>query len=147
MTDLRKEKLKELLMKDASLRSFGFSFASEKVEKSKVLHDAYVFTFLNKKVNRTLDFSIRNTASSNDSFLSVYIFNEKNESLSIEDYLSKHKLYQERDYFRLSTYPGDSSEKVTRFFGFIISIITNNIREIITGEKWENIPFDWHGYK
>ena len=38
-------------------------------------------------------------------------------------------------------------QKIDNAVAFIEAALKGKLHDVATGKKWENIPFDWHGYK
>ena len=62
--------------------------------------------------------------------MSVYLYNSKNQNLSIKDYLKQEKLYQEKKMFKLSSYQGTFEEQLKEFIAFINNVLKENMYDI-----------------
>ena len=77
---------------------------------------------------------------------SAYIYIAKNsESISVEDFFEK-KLQKNIDFF-------DNEEKLEKieFISIVldrfVDVAERELKKVIMGEEWIDVPMDWHGYK
>jgi hypothetical protein len=77
---------------------------------------------------------------SDGTFLNVHIINENGSSISLDDYLTRHKMTEEkRKLF-------DISDDLQESLRLIFELFNNELNDIILGKRWEDIPFDWTSY-
>ena len=72
----------------------------------------------------------------------------KDATFEIGNWLKFHKMAVKNSAFSLSNYVGSIDLQMSGFWDFLQSVFSDPImREIIKGETWEDIPFDWTGIK
>jgi hypothetical protein len=85
-----------------------------------------------------LNFSL---SLSSGELLNAHIENNNGDTFCLDEYLRRHGMTTLADKLF------DISEDLETSLKLIFEIFNNELNDIITGKKWENIPFDWTGYK
>lgn len=94
------------------------------------------FVIPNSKVR--LQFSL---AISRGSFLGLRIYNKEGKFFSLNEYLGNHKRDDLMD--KLFNHRRDFPTVMNQ----MIALFNGDMKGIITGKRWEDIPRDWMGYK
>ena len=105
------------------------------------------FTNLNKK--RTIEFSYTylNFRNEVDEYFVIFITRKPHGIYSIEDILKYEKKKYDTTKFFLLNYEGAFEQQVKQFCDFIIGLFEEYLQRWLSGEIWEEIPFDWGRYK
>lgn len=126
----------------------GLSYLKEElVPPSKLLGEQYRFWFSGVKgIEIRVTFGPR--TESNDYF-TVFIFNRNlGDDFSLNDWLKINGGKNTIESFRLLSYSGSFEEKLDGFMIYLESIFSMpNMADILSGKKWEDVPFDWGDMK
>ncbi len=77
----------------------------------------------------------------NNHLLTVFIKNE-NDSFTEYDYVQKYKMKDIED----KIYAAHSNGDWALGLEYILELFNGPLNEVITGKRWEHIPFDWTDY-
>jgi len=70
------------------------------------------------------------------------------EVLSIPQHLKYNNIYSDDvTPFKINSYAGNFYEKINGFLNFMNEQLNLYMDNILGGQTWEQIPFDWGGYK
>ena len=129
------------------IKDNNYAFLEKKIIPAKnSLPENYEYIFSNNQ-NRliTVVFS-PHTERVTSSFRMRNSLNE--DSFSVGNWLKYHDKWEGYDKFHIGSYNGNFLEQVTALFLYFTSIFTaDDFLPIITGEKWEDVPFDWAGMR
>ena len=140
MESVEKNFIEALTFESGSMQGYSLDFVKRSIvpayegELPNILRLEYIIP--TSKIG--LQFSL---AISTGALLNVRIYNSSGQSFSLDDYLTKHKktaiiekLFADR-------------RDLTKSLNQIIAIFNGDMKGIVTGKQWEEIPFDWMGYK
>lgn len=124
----------------------GYRLLDTFIERDKVLADGRVFVFQNDRAGRRIALTYYPPKRATRSFaLSV----EKPDGpyFTLRNYLSKHKHDAIED--RLMPKAGEVEDFWRDHFAALADLLAtdSNLRAIIDGKTWEDVPIDWQGYK
>lgn len=108
----------------------------------------YRFEFESIKAERII--SISYSPPTNKTALhsfNVSIDDYKDNSVSLRTLIDDKELYEGINYLNLKNYKGDIKQKIQGVVEFIDKAFSKDFPKIINGEEWEDIGFDWQGYK
>lgn len=138
----------ELMQKHSSvLARFGYKLAETFLETSKLVSDSRVFVFQSDRAGRRIRMAYYTPAPKSARMFVVSIQKHDGQSFMLLDYLTKHR----RDDLkaRLMPAPPDVEEFWRDYFAALDELFAAdaNLRAIIEGKAWEDVPFDWEDYK
>jgi len=129
------------------LEKYDYTLIETQIESSELLGDNLLFIFRNNNKNISIEIAFYPKTNSRHEGFIVQIVNMKNSNISVEEYLKHHKICDEECFFSLENYTGGLREKVLAFLAALESIFEKYMLDIILGNKWEDIQFDWQGYR
>jgi hypothetical protein len=94
------------------------------------------FAYENKQSLVKLEISI----SEKNGSLSVFISHPNKGGFGLQDFLVHRKRQQEYENI---FFPAP----IARYIELVRGLVANEWHDVILGKKWEDIPFDWDGYK
>lgn len=138
------------------LEKFDIHFSYVKVEENsrdiEPVFNSTVYYFINEETQQQLTFKIVVYTDKTIVFLRLYKKGTEglySGGLSFFDYFSKLKNIEEpNSKFILDNYNGlDTNEKLSNFFEWLTSVTDTQLINILQGQDWVDIPFDWGGYR
>lgn len=147
-TRARIQYVREKLLNDNLLTTLGYEFYEELEEQDPLAGDSYIFVFINRDAKRLLKFYFT-PEYKGDSFIISSVTNMGNgEVLSIPQYLKCKNVYSDDSApFKLNSYAGNFYEQINGFLNFMNEQLSLYMGNILGGQAWEQVPFDWGGYK
>jgi len=139
-----------LLMSELNSLSNNYYICTNcSIEKSKVLDgNRYLYKFKSEQAKRIISISYSPPAIKTKIHrFDVNIKPFNGDRVYLDDLFNIHNLFHNADYFDLETYEGDTKQKIQKFVKFLDKVFSENFPDIISGKKWEDIGFDWQGYK
>jgi len=135
------------LSKWRCLSEHGYTFHHQ---GSEVLPDGTEmrgFVFLNKKARRFLEFN------AGIGFGPVFIGNtsrSKRKGFTVESWLALHdqdlpESRKKKSYIAVGV--ATKEEGIAPLLDFLEALFEGPMKRILAGEEWEDVPFDWDGYK
>ncbi len=119
----------------------------EYIPPTKVVSESYQINLENES-NRRIEIIYHPEPGISGIFLFYIYQTSGNQPVELGDWLKKHKKLAEPNPFKLSSYSGEYKERLKKFFDFLSSVLSNSaMQEILKGNAWEDIPFDWTGIK
>jgi hypothetical protein len=158
MTDIVADKValvtKTLRDHMSSFADVGFVHDPKKAESSHSASSDITLTFTNPKTNFKiwLSFTAGKTSPESfapfgKSFFTMAVINKDGKYLSVDDYLEKYKHKKELAE-KFSNNSGlDFSKFCVAFFDVLDRLLTVELKNILNGTEWVDIPIDWQGYK
>lgn len=138
-----------LTEKMPSLEEFGYVSTGESSFTTKLTGTSYNFTYNSSSIDRRIDFDFTAKDVLPSDGLGVFIASQiKKDRFSLDDYFTAHK--QKDKAYHVGA-PRRETEEFSAWLDeklkLIDSIFANELRDILTGKRWERVPMDWHGYK
>jgi len=127
------------------LTDLGYKLEKIQINKNSA-REHEVLTFENNKLSIEINFYPGNDKKNETDLFSVYI-NSGEKYMSCLLYLKHHELLQDKNYFNLNAYEGVFENKITDFLNFLNFVFHEYMQSILKGEKWEDIPTYWGGYR
>jgi hypothetical protein len=130
------------------LLALGFSQGSEeKVDATKVAPGSIKVCFTGPAM-RSVDL-VFYPLPLEQGIILVYINNLGNgQVINLKDWLKKHDQLTDPNSFKLSSYGGKPDQRWSQFLNFLNTAFSiSSLKEILRGNAWEDIPFDWAGIK
>ncbi|WP_425614564.1 hypothetical protein NA78x_004437 [Anatilimnocola sp. NA78] len=123
------------------VRSSGTTI--ESIPATEVLGPSLKFTITpawNRKVIAKLYYR-----SDDAHFFTVEIFNsEVKDSFLLDEWMNLHCTPVNLSLFDLNSYQGTLQERLAAFFSFLAAQLSErSLQEVLNGQKWEHIPYDW----
>jgi hypothetical protein len=148
MQEHDKEYIEELGKGLLFLRALGYRLKSytKEVDSDGDIH--FKVTYENSEIDRRVSaiFIVMSDVSQPNS-LYFYIYSEKQEDyFSVEDFVVR-KLGKESEYFfdNINFQPNVSFISVVT--NYLEVLCSNELKFVIDGTEWIDIPFDWQGHK
>ncbi len=92
-------------------------------------------------------FAIFPHASGNRHGLSALLLNKEGQKLNIDDYLEIHRRPNPMREAASSLAESDLASFVRSCVAELLILLAGDLREILDGNRWEAVPFNWHGYR
>jgi len=146
--DKKANYLRDRVQENPTIRNIGYTFFSERVERDDILGQKFEYIFLNEGAKRKLKINFFPNFNSK-LIVSAYLINENNNRINILDYMQKDLCCNETQSEPFNFIPTENNfqQKIDNAVAFIEAALKGKLHDVATGKKWENIPFDWHGYK
>lgn len=128
-----------------SLLRLGFKYSGVRsVSSGGAAGPSFEYVFERKNVSVEIVFFPEH--KNEDDYVLVYILrSEKKAEINLVDWLRKHG-YLSGDEFDLSSYRGSFINKVDALVVRLESAFSKaELMPILSGDSWEDIPFDWGG--
>ena len=77
----------------------------------------------------------------------VHIHNGCNGTFNVREYLQHTGVEFNHTIFNINEYKGSLSNRIKSTLEANIVAIKSNMSEVISGEYWEDVPFDWGDYE
>ncbi len=105
------------------------------------------FRFIEERANLRLRVLFSISAPQTKGIFVVRIDNSRKETLDVEDYLRLHGDAAEASLFVCTKDVPDFTKYVESFLSMLDRVFENQLKPILSGDKWESTPIDWQGYK
>lgn len=113
---------------------------------TKLLGESFVFKFSNRL--RSVQVIFYPQPNNEDYFLVNLVNQENKEIFNIKDWLKKHEMIEPLSPFKLSSYAGSFEERLDLFVAYLGRLFSHDILEqILQGDSWESVDFDWAGMR
>lgn len=131
------------------LNKRNYEFNSIEIIKGINNSDSLSISFENSSVHRGIDFHYTYLDFRHEiaNYFIVFIERKPRGVASIEDIFQHNKIKYDNSKFFLINHVGTFEQQVEQFCDYIIDLFEKYLQEWIKGEKWEDIPIDWRGYK
>lgn len=144
-------KILESILK-SDILFFDYILISKNIQKintpSKIVE--FDFTFSSEKNNRWFFIRIQDFFSHQKLIIMLNQLNEKkNVNIDIQSFFIsklKNNTIKQKMIFK-STSEVELKNQLERIFEYLIENSDNQLKEIINGELWIDMPFDWSDYK
>lgn len=150
LQNLKKEQILDYL-KQATLQyladKWGYQLQSVDVSVADKItpHTKYSLTFSYKNV-RLLKLSLVDYYESQTLFLIIRNMSTEKQ-FQVAEYL-RNKHLNTQDIFKLVNHEGEQlNAKLQNFFKALDSAMDNDLRQVLAGDKWIDLPTEWHGYR
>lgn len=130
----------KLVQKDKKINTVVTEYTSYSILFSAIqFKREFVCSLIDYYSDQRMSFQIRNTEVEGKGIVT---------NLSLDDYITKHLGIETIDIMKLNKYEADAfNEKLQLFFKQIVKIVDSQFYDILQGERWIEIPFDWKNYK
>jgi len=135
------------------LQDNDYEYTKCVIEESVQLGNRYTFEFKSEKVKRIFELSYIPEINDTPSMLSVHITSltlrefTENKRFDLETLINNRKLNYADNFFKKSVILDFSESKILDFINYLDEILIKDFLDIINGNKWEDVDFDWAGYK
>jgi len=126
--------------------NMGYSFLNEKIEESSVLGKSLSLSFENKKIERLIRIRFITTTNNQDMFI-VYVIGNDNKRNNVNQYLESKVSTSLSNAFKLSSYQGDFSQRVSLAIINLEKMMQKYMHDILSGKNWRGTVVDWGPYK
>ncbi len=125
----------------------GFILVNQTFDKDRQVGPRLQFRFFNERTKLSLDAALTISTGPRKGIFMVLIVNSRNELLFVDNYLRQHGYTAEASLFVCTEEVPDFRNYVEGFLSMLDSVFDNQLKSILSGEKWESTPIDWQGYK
>jgi hypothetical protein len=125
----------------------GLEFLRVRTEQSQLAGDSAAFVFHHTRSGVRLTLSIFPSVAGKRRSAVVIITNQRGQTLNVNDYLTVHKQEKTRAEFTADRDSTDIVAFVERVVGALLILLTTDLKTIMEGSHWEEIPIDWAGYR
>jgi hypothetical protein len=130
------------------LARHGFVYKGMYIETSKNLADNAVMTFANDKANRQIRLAYYPPFKDDPRGFVVAVVNTKTKKeFFLPHYLKAHDRSDLQDWLSTEERNPDLRVYWADFFSKLDQILDDELKDIVEGRDWEDIPFDFGGYK
>jgi len=126
------------------LQKLGFNYVRSETEESETTGASTSFVHEAKDKGVVVDISFN--ALGGDEFIIVVIERSDGKNMVANDFIKLHRLGSD-EMFELSSYSGGFESQLQVCAQTIVSTITKHMKDILTGQSWEEVPIDWGPYR
>lgn len=138
----------KLLQKELSfLMSIGYNKKKVTTESSKLTGDSLLITYESSKSGRKIEISFLRAQHDLPSSISVFLFANQNDSFSLEDWLNMKGKKQSIKLVSDMSSNQSENDFLSQFAISFENLCRGDLRDIVNGNYWESVPFDWKGYR
>jgi|SRR5579884_142608 len=125
----------------------GFNYEQSKIINFRASGNMLTMLFSNKITGMQIDLNFAHAANGFNGGFLLYIINIEGKRLNVGKYLLLHGLTKERLLFTYTENVPDFEKYCETFLSMLDQLLSGELKPIIDGKKWEDIPFDWGDYK
>lgn len=125
----------------------GYNFFESEIKETKAIGRYIEAEIANPAINRSIVISYLSSAGKRTEVLMVHIRNGYNGTFNVREYLQHTGVEFNHTIFNINEYKGSLSNRIESTLKANIVAMKSNISEVISGEYWEDVPFDWGDYK
>lgn len=125
----------------------GLTYRKTTIEHSRLVGDSAVFQFSDIGNGITVELGFLPCLRDRKASFSVFIVNARGQSLNVREYLRTHDRHDLLNQFTDQGQAVALDTFVTNFLRLIDSLFSTELKDILSGTRWEAVPFDWKGYK
>lgn len=125
----------------------GFIRNSIRTEYSKLLGESLVIDYKNIVTGVGISLFFKEKLKNYPDHFSVFVENKAGNNFILTSYLKKHKLEHYNYIFSLENESITFEVFIENFFEKLNHLLKTELKQVIEGERWEEVPFDWYGYK
>ena len=131
------------------IQDLNYTFQGETIGNSEEKMGDINFLFRNIFINREivvsyLPFDVRGDVNE---CMCIFIHRLPDDSYTLQNIFKHEGIQYNENKFCLLNYSGSFEDQLEQFCCYIIGLFENHLKIWISGEKWEDIPFDWGRYK
>lgn len=126
---------------------YGFNYRTAKTIQDELAGNDITFEFINDILNLTIGVTYSPAIGRKPRMFIVMITDRQGQRLRLADYLAHHKRSELIPFLTDRGRDIDMRTFWSDFFKVLDVLFTNDLRGVIRGEKWEDIPFDWQENK
>jgi hypothetical protein len=129
------------------LKTFSFDRLKVKKESSKLAGESLLLSYESTKTGRRIEISYLYAQQGRPYSIVVFIYEKNGESFSLEDWLNskgkneKIKLVSDMDSNKFE------NNFLSTFAKSFERLCMGDLKDIVSGDFWESVPFDWKGYR
>lgn len=137
-----------LLLNLASNNYTQLSLLKEEEKQDSKLGASYCYVLTNKISTRIVEIEFFPMNNNKGFFITSIEENKSKGSFLLSNYIKAHeKKLNIREDFNRRTPDQDFQIFIKNYFQILFSLFNKNLKDILTGETWEKVPFDWGPYK
>ncbi|HZU30921.1 MAG TPA: hypothetical protein VFB79_07385 [Candidatus Angelobacter sp.] len=125
----------------------GFTYDRHAIHVTKTGMNVLQFYFHNVSTGMKLRLHYTYPPPGMNAGFFLYIENPAGKDLDVEDYLRLHGFVKERLLFTYTDNVPDFQKYCETFLSTLDHLFSTELKPILDGKKWEDIPFDWGDYK
>ncbi len=141
----KSEVIKNRILASPILSSLGYLFKNTSSERSELLPEVYVFELENSKIKLRVKISFIPAPPRN--VFTVSIVKSEHELIFVDEYLERYESFKGKSPFNLHNYSGEFEERINKFLTYLEGVFSKELRDVLEGKKWMEIPFDRDDYK
>lgn len=127
--------------------TFGLEYLGAQTEQSNLAGDSAVFLFRHVKSGVLLRLSVFPSIAAKKRSAVVILTNRRGQTLNVNDYLTVHKQEETRSEFVADRASADIGTFVEHVVNALLNLLAADLRTVLEGRHWEDIPIDWAGYR
>lgn len=129
------------------LRSFGFSLESTRIVESRLLGDSLLLVFSAKAGFRKIDITFYAGSSRAPASITIVVRNNRGRSFLLADFLKAEGKGDLASHFIAAGGETDLRPLISNAAKTFREICDDDLKPIIAGPGWKDVPFDWKGYR
>lgn len=129
------------------LSDIGYFVNGINLEQSKLVGESLVIDYINNNTGISIFVSFGEKFKNYAEHFSVIVSNKHGNKFLLSNYLNKHGIELYKNIFTKDDELISLNYFVEYFFDNLQILLKTELREIIEGKVWEDVRFDWYGYK
>jgi hypothetical protein len=142
--ELARELIKDY---ESVLSRRGYQYEKSEVRTSRITADSVDFFFRNDVTGGRIDISYTPASGNYPQFLNALITNSRGQHFTLGSWLQAHKRQDTIKRLIDVARTGDVRGYWDHFFALLDHLFDTDLKDIIEGRRWEEVPIDWQGLK
>ena len=130
-----------------TLASHGYRYEGATVDQGKNAPDRAVFTFVNDAARRRIRISYSPPYDDHPRNLIAMVKNDQGDKFMLAHFLRAHQRDDLIGAMRAKNTDPDMAVYFDDWFRKFADLLASELLDIIEGRRWEDVPFDWGGFK
>lgn len=128
------------------MQELGFAGPKVTVETSRLAGEGLLLIYDGKSIGRRVEVSYLAAQRGRPAVIAVFIAAGTGKRFSVEDWLSANRIAKEIE-FSLENSTLNENLFIERFCGDFKELCDQELRGILLGNVWQDVPIDWKGYR
>lgn len=129
------------------LESLGFEGPNVKIKFVDLVGDKLYLTYKSPNAKRSVDITYAAAQLNHANVIGVIVTKNDGSYFSVGSWLTANDLNDAITFFALDDPDYNKGQFIEKFCRDFTMICQNRLRKILTGDEWQDVPFDWKGYR